>query len=197
MYKLIQREYNINSGYYDEIYYKIKVNSSTCNNNIYKIDLSIQEANMYYATSEEEDCGGISKENFNALCEIFELMNTPNTFGPKISCIPVYAYHITFCINENDIYIEDDTLFFKNISNVTFETECPIKIYVPNESVTDFDSLVSTGDKTSIVLNHSKGKDIIDEFTTMFDNSELVEPEGYGGIENWVFNFGYEFIKED
>ena len=196
MYKLIQKEYSVNGGYYDEVYYKIKVNSSTYNS-VYKIDLSVQEANMYLATSEKEECGGISEENFKALCEIFKLMNTPNTFGPKISCIPVYAYHITFCVNENDLYIENDKLFFKNISDVTFEAEGPVKIYIPNESVTDFDNLVATGDKTNIVLNHSKGKNILDELAINFDKSVLIEPKCYGGLENWEFNFGYEFVEEN
>lgn len=194
MYKLIKKEYSINGGYYDEIYYKVKVNSSTYNG-VYKIDLSVQEANMYLATSEKEECGGISEENFKALNEIFELMNTPNTFGPKVSCVPVYAYHITFCVN--DLYVKDDKLFFKNVSDVTFETEGSVKIYIPNESVNDFNSLVATGDKTSIILSHSKGKNILDELATNFDKSAIVEPEGYGDIENWEFNFGYDFVEED
>lgn len=147
---------------------------------------------MYAAASEEDEDGSISEENFNALCEIFNLMNTPNLFEIT-PCVPVYTYNVTFFVDKNDIYIEDDELYFKNVYDCTLELDNQIRIYVPNESVNDFNSLIATGDKTNIVLNNPKGKDIINEFASTFYGDNISNPEEYGGTEIWVLNCGYEF----
>lgn len=167
-----------------EAYFDLKLENYSYNNNIYSFDFTIRCVNTNILHDEDswpEEYNNILKELFGITTYIY----------------PLFIANINFSVHENDIIISNDTIYFNmnELKNYNCET-IDVRLYKCNSNEVEISNIIASEDITSLLMNHSKGKEMIDHLknTEIFYNSK----PGYGEdtFPNSYSTNGLEYIEE-
>lgn len=188
MYNIIKKQYEIES-YHGESYTTVDFTSIVYNNGTYNIDLILTNSDPYAFGNDEDYC---SDETRQVITELFDAVRID--LYDIMDVMPVHTINVSFSIDEKDIIIRDNQLFFPENKLKNFKMEyIKTGIYQADSNTHDMSSLLSTGDKTSILLNHPKGKEIFTEIENISKHYNMYENNGTTCAEFYPFEMGFNF----
>ena len=103
---------------------------------------------------------------------------------------------ISFLIDEKDIEIIDNQIFFEKTKIINFKsTILTTKVYQSTNNPENIDDLVATRDKTSILMNHLKGNEIFNELYIVHEeniasNCDTME------IDYWPGDIVFDYMED-
>lgn len=103
---------------------------------------------------------------------------------------------ISFLIDEKDIEIIDNQIFFEKTKIRNFKsTILTTKVHQSTNNPKNIDYLVATGNKTSILMNHPKGNEIFNELHIV--HKENIAPNyGTMEIDYWPGDIVFDYMED-
>ena len=193
MLKFSKKPINYCEGRASETSFKLQIDDYSYNNGIYKINCTVMSADPYLVNEEDEFW---PKEYAEIFHEVFKEDNAAfcSANHSAIYAIPVITAKISFSVPETGVIkTDDDTIHFKHDNMDNFNLEI-VDVKLHNiDGDNDINSILATTDLTSALLNHPKGKEIIDYFKGCDETFYSLMP-GYGEDlfpNQWTEGFEY------